>query len=171
MRWAGRSLKSQGSQLRRPPSNTSPHFTGPSSFYYPLLFLWRSFKVYQRDEKWRAAGRALPSPCWGQQFTMLIETLTPPLIKAPLHSHRSHCVGFFCHYTVFLQCCRRRWCFRWWLFCGRRKIDSMELSFCQPLSLSCTNYTKLNRLSFICDNIQKRVSIKKLHLLPKNNWY
>lgn len=33
-RWARRSLKSQGSRLRRPPSNTSPHFTGPTSFYY-----------------------------------------------------------------------------------------------------------------------------------------
>lgn len=41
-RWGGRSLKSQGSWLRRPPSNTSPHLTGPTSFYYwahPLFSL------------------------------------------------------------------------------------------------------------------------------------
>lgn len=40
-RWAGCSLKSQGSQIRRPPSNTSTHFTGPTSSYYltrPLAF-------------------------------------------------------------------------------------------------------------------------------------
>lgn len=33
-RWARLSLKSQGSQLRGPPSDTSPHFTGPTSFYF-----------------------------------------------------------------------------------------------------------------------------------------
>lgn len=45
-------------------------------------------KVRPRDEKWRAAGWVLPSPCWGQQFTVLIETLTPSLLGAPLHSDK-----------------------------------------------------------------------------------
>lgn len=58
----------------------------------PPLFLslssCLSFKVHPRNEKWRAAGWVLPSPCWGQQFTMLIETLTPSLLGAPLHSDK-----------------------------------------------------------------------------------
>lgn len=106
-RWARLSLKSQGSQLRGPPSDTSPHFTGPTSFYFghahfpslsptlsPVslsLLPFLLFEVHQRDEKWRAAGRLLPSPRRGQQFTVLIETLAPPLMRA-----RHTCTGRFC---------------------------------------------------------------------------
>lgn len=91
------SLKSQGSRFGRPPSNTSLHSAAPASpatRHTPFsLSLHLSFELHQRDEKWRAAGRVLPSPRVGQQFTVLIETLTPPLIWAPLHSHRSlYCI-------------------------------------------------------------------------------
>ncbi len=57
-RWARRSLKSQGSRLRRPPSNTSPHFTGPTSFYYwtrPLFFSLPLPLFWGLSERWKIA--------------------------------------------------------------------------------------------------------------------
>lgn len=79
-RWDGRSLKSQGSRLKRPPSDTSPHFTGTTSLYdWPCpLFSLASFCLLAHfwglSERWKMAcswpstsfplGGGTSSLCW-----------------------------------------------------------------------------------------------------------
>lgn len=131
------SLKSQGSCFGRPPSNTSLHSTGLASSptgHTPFSLspsLPISFEVHQRAEKWRAAGRVLPSSRVGQQFVVLIETLTPPLIWAPLHLHRSlYCIvkrppylrsEEHCTFVQEVTAC-------WWWFASATTNNIMKLN-------------------------------------------
>lgn len=103
---------------------------------------------------------------------MLIETLTPPLMKAPLHSHRSHCFGVFHHSTVFHQCCIRHWYFWWWLIVSvfdglvegywkKHVILTSPFSLViSPMKAYVTNFTKITHLSFDRNNISHKYNFK-----------
>lgn len=131
------SLKSQGSCFGRPLSNTSLHSTGLASSPtghtpFSLSLSLSPNLFWGPSESWKMAcswpSTSFPS---GQQFVVLIETLTPPLIWAPLHLHRSlYCIvkrppslrsEEHCTFVQEVTAC-------WWWFASATTNNIMKLN-------------------------------------------